>query len=67
MPGFEKMLPGMAIFRVITTTYVTARPAQAQMDPGIAQRQAFLTPGRVSRRGPDRIEMGTLKVRFNHG
>jgi hypothetical protein len=41
MPGPERMLPSVAIFRVIAASHVAACSAEAQMHPRIAARQAF--------------------------
>src|ERR1700737_625491 len=44
VPGRAKMLCGVSIWRLIAATDMAAGPADAQMQPGVAQFQAFLTP-----------------------
>src|SRR3954452_14292079 len=57
--GAVEMLGGVLVLGVVATADVAADHAQSQMDPGIADGEAFLAPLRCTRRDLlDLIEMG---------
>lgn len=47
MPGGVKMFRGVAVRRRVAATYVSARQAEPQMDPGRTDLQTLLTPIRA--------------------
>src|SRR6267143_6893119 len=49
MPGFLEMLGGVLVLRIVAAADVPARPAQAQMHPGVSRREAFLAAVGVGR------------------
>jgi hypothetical protein len=59
VPGGMEMLGGMLILGVIAAANMPAYFAEAQMHPGIAHFQAFLTPFRVRGYVTNLIEMCT--------
>jgi hypothetical protein len=59
VPGRAKMLCGVSIWRLIAATDMAAGPADAQMQPGVAQFQAFLTPRSARNDVTDLREMFT--------
>ncbi len=70
MIGCLKMLGGMLVLRIVTAAHMAADQAQAQVDPGIADRQAFLAP--LRRPGHDRLNQtavgaGLLRISIRAG
>src|SRR5882762_2711872 len=49
MPGLLEMLGGVLVLRVVAASDMTARPAQAKMQPGVSRREAFLAAVCVGR------------------
>jgi hypothetical protein len=64
--GFEEMLASMAILRIVAAPDVSASPAQAQMHPGVAHREAFLTTIAAWHHFPYHTEVGALLSSFSH-
>jgi hypothetical protein len=55
-----EMLGRVPILRVVAATDVSAGPAEAQMDPGIAQLEALLATATAWTVGSHKIQMTTL-------
>lgn len=66
MFGFEVVLSGMAVFRVVATPHVPAGPAQPKVNPRVSGGQALLTAVAARYHGPHRIEMRALLAGFSH-
>jgi hypothetical protein len=63
--GFDKVLARMAILRIVAAPHVTTRPAQPQMNPGVAHGEALLAAVAGRGHGRDGLKMGAL-LRFGH-
>ena len=64
MIGCAKMFCSVPIRRLIAATDMATRAADTQMQPGIAQFQAFLTPQRTRHNVPNSCDM---LAKYCHG
>ena len=61
------MLSGMSVFRIVAAPDMSASPAQAKMNPGVADRQTLLTATARWGYGSYAIQVRALLASSSHG